>query len=147
MTNEPLQSHPFPSLPSHWSEDFEEGLPPGWQRMHSVELPRTGEADVQAPDLEVPLTRWIDLEVQDALNTLRCCDAHRVKDAIRAGAVGAARGVRSTPMPAGTFTLPSPLPALTVPSNFPSMRSVSWNETSPENDVPSSRNPSSSPLL
>lgn len=26
-----------------------------------------------------------DLEVQDALNTLRCRDAHRVKDAIRAG--------------------------------------------------------------
>lgn len=36
-TNEPLQSHPFPELPTEWSEDFESGLPPGWGTGQLVE--------------------------------------------------------------------------------------------------------------
>ena len=37
-TSEPLQSHPFPTLPREWSEDFEKGLPSGWRSGERVEL-------------------------------------------------------------------------------------------------------------
>lgn len=29
--SEPFQTHPFPELPTEWSEDFEDGLPSGWR--------------------------------------------------------------------------------------------------------------------
>ena len=45
-TNEPLQSHPFPKLPSGWSEDFEDGLPSGWRSGEFVVL--NSESAVQA---------------------------------------------------------------------------------------------------
>lgn len=37
-TNEPLQSYPFPKLPSEWEEDFEVGLPAGWRTGDLIEF-------------------------------------------------------------------------------------------------------------
>ena len=44
--NEPFQTHPFPDLPTLWSEDFENGLPVGWRTGELVDT--QGAAAVQA---------------------------------------------------------------------------------------------------